>query len=569
MIRNKLAAVRAKHSLVAVGTGISQAIVIFIACLAVMMIFDRAANVPWFLRLVLLLGTFGFSGWILFKTAILPIVRGPGVEELALKVEGHEPTFRSRLIAAIQWGSLGAIPHGASPSLVRITLEEADTIAAPLNFSRVIKTGYFLKTFLAAFIVLGLGVGIAMGGGDRIQNLIRRAFLSNEPLYTRTRVVDITGADRIAQGETFVFKARAEGYVPDFGLVEVTIGKEKPETYTLTPTKEDKSVFTANLPAVQKDFTYMITLYDGRMPQPQKVQVKLRPVVKTIDYEVRLPAYTGYDPFLHNNQGAITVLPGSTVNVSLTSSKNLVSGTTLRRLVLLPQGNGNPIEEWKDYPMTVSGDEATVTVDIVEKTSRLVIALRDFEGINNKDAAFCTIDVKDDRAPDNVSIIRPEREKIVATRTARIPVEFSATDDYRLGSVVLKYKVDTGPEITVDSGIKDLGRFAQGVITWELAKVQVPVDANGSPTRPALEGSVIKYWVEARDTNSKAKDGPGIGKSNEKYVTIVTEEELRAQLNGQLGESITKIYGFTEEQKNTAEELGKALTNEPAPPEKK
>jgi hypothetical protein len=577
MIRSKLAAAKAKHSLVASGTGIAQAVVFFIAWIAGMMIFDWAAELPWWLRFILLLLGLGGVGYILYRSAIKPVIKAPDVEALALKVEGAEPQFRTRLIAAIQFGALPALPAGASPSLVRVTLEEADQIAAPLNFSRVIKTDTFLKTMGAAILVLIVGLVIAFAGGDRLQNLLQRAFLSTVDLFTRTRVYDLTQVTKVAQGDTVILTARTEGTLVDSGRVMVRFGKGKTIPYPILPTKDDKSVFSTPIPSVQENFSYMIRINDGHT-QWKTIEVKTRPAAKQTSYEIKLPAYTGLDNIKSTGAGGLTVLPGSQVTVNIQSTKTLASpGTVVRRHILRKNEAGSEVETIKEYEMKVGGgggDKASATVDIVEGTAKLTVQLYDAEGITNKEAAVCPILIATDEAP-MARITRPERKKILATKAAVVNVEYYAQDDFRLGSVVLKYRVDEGPEITVDSGIpaNALPNPAAGEIKWDLAKVQVPVDAQGLPTKPAIEGSNIEFWIEARDTNTQLEGGqPSVGKSDKHMVTIVTKAEKQAELMSQLGESMTQIQGVKESQESASRDLENALTGgaqtQPSTPQK-
>ncbi len=66
---------------------------------------DWCFNLPWSLRLVLLLADFGLIGYLVYRFAFLPLRQPHTLETAALRVERELPEFRSSLISAVELAS--------------------------------------------------------------------------------------------------------------------------------------------------------------------------------------------------------------------------------------------------------------------------------------------------------------------------------------------------------------------------------------------------------------------------------------------------------------------------------
>src|SRR5438874_6835616 len=216
ILTTKLSTVRRKHASVAAFTGIAAAVGAFVLVLGASMLLDFWLNLPYTARAALLALNLAAIGWILLSTVFAPIFYGPDDDEIALMVEDAEPAFRTRLIASVQLSRANAIPAGASMSLARAMIMQAESLAGPMDFARVIKTERLLRIVIVTLLILIAGVTALAWGGEVSRDLLKRSlFLSDIPVPRKTRVFPITDNLLIARGDNVELLALAQGVIPD------------------------------------------------------------------------------------------------------------------------------------------------------------------------------------------------------------------------------------------------------------------------------------------------------------------------------------------------------------------
>src|SRR5882762_7732403 len=129
VLSRKILALRRRHVSVAVLTGLAIAISVLVELLALEMFADWWLELPWTARLFLLLVQAALFAGILVRLVLLPFLRQPDDDEVALMVEKARPKFRSRLIASLQLTRPGAIQPGSSAEMVDALVEETETMA--------------------------------------------------------------------------------------------------------------------------------------------------------------------------------------------------------------------------------------------------------------------------------------------------------------------------------------------------------------------------------------------------------------------------------------------------------
>ena len=78
-------------------------------------------------------------------------------DEVALEVEKATPEFRSRLIAATQFGE-GDKADDAAGVFVRALVKQTEEMAQPKNFNEIVSAEGFTRAFILALLVGGRGV---------------------------------------------------------------------------------------------------------------------------------------------------------------------------------------------------------------------------------------------------------------------------------------------------------------------------------------------------------------------------------------------------------------------------
>ena len=294
LLLHKISAVRAKHSTVALGTGIALAVVVAVVALSVGMLLDWWLDLPRWVRVAFLAVDIAALLMIVLYQILLPVFFSPDDDQVALRVEDSHPEFRSRLIAAVQLSRPQAVPAGASQSLVRATIAQAEMLAASVDFTNVIRTDRRRKWLTLAMIALLAGAGALFAGRhDNVsRDLLYRAFLSNTPVPRKTRIEITSGFNRLGRGDSAALSARARGVIPTTGTIDLKFDSGRRQSFSLDTSPADAAVFTRSIENVQDSFSYRVHLGDNTTDW-QRVEVLNPPVVTHLEIQQIFPAYTG------------------------------------------------------------------------------------------------------------------------------------------------------------------------------------------------------------------------------------------------------------------------------------
>jgi hypothetical protein len=581
LLAARLARLRRKHVSTGAFTGLALAVGVGLELLALALFVDWWLDLPWGVRLVLLVGQAAVFAYITLRFIAAPLLHPPDDDELALMVEKARPQFRSRLIASIQLTRPGAIPPGASPIMVDAMVEETEAIAAPLDFNDVVPTDRLKKLgALTASVTVLAGMVLAFGGPD-VRALLRRAFLAHVPVPRKTRVIVLDGHKTIGRGDSVRLEAYAQGIIPSRGRLVVEYRGRRAQEFSLEQDTDHRAHFGRTLDNVQDSFDYVIHLNDGRS-ETFAVKALPRPTVVTIECEQQFPTYTQLKP-VRRSLGDLTLLAGSRLHLKVTASKEIrvasikavgtispgprdgvQSGETptngARTSMSAPGKAGSP-EADKDgrasptpppeVPLQVSPQNRKELVGQLPIPARglsgFSIQMVDLEGMESRDAAVYRVEILPDKVP-VVRITYPDRKEELYTRQAAASIGFEATDDFAIARVRLRYQVDTLDNGEAKSVEMDLAGEQPPQLRrryeWKLGEFS-----------PLLkEGSVIEYWLEAQDNNDAT--GPGVGASDHQFAKIVSEAEKRADLLNRAGDYLGSVNDIATDQEKVNKNLG-------------
>jgi hypothetical protein len=562
MLQSKLSAVRQKHVTVSFCTGLVAAVGALVLGLGIGMLLDWWLDLPWVLRAIFLALDLALLVVIVLHFIISPIVFGPDDEAIALRVEDAEPSLASRLIASVQLSRSGAVPAGASSSMVKAMVTQTEAMSRELDFGRVVPTDRLTKLAIGAALAVLLGLcGFAWGYNTSVStDLLRRALLGNVDVPRKTRIRMGEDADRIVpRGDTVILGAHAAGSIPDKGEVEVRFESGRKQFFALDRDAKDTIApfFTRDLQNVQDSFTYRIHLGDARSPW-HTVSVLSRPITTNIDVRQVYPPYTRMGT-ITRSLGDLQILAGSHLLLSVTSN-NPCNSTSKN------QGRNSFVHlvgSQADVPMTLDAHNPhllTADVEVSDTVTGFAIHLVDSNGLASADdAANYRIDVIQDKDP-VVKINFPINREELATKIAHEVIAFDANDDFGITKLSLKYKVDDGPEQTVPLQILD-PKHAHNRYDWNLGKI-----SPASTTQPSLEGSSIEYWIEAVDNNNVRKSGPGVGTSEHYTLRIVSEEVKRAEIAARMAGLGEALRNGIDDQQNLSDSLGEFVTERKTSP---
>jgi hypothetical protein len=381
-LAGQLAGVRSKRTGVAVGSGVAMLLGGLTLALGIGMLADWFLDFPWAVRFLLFLGYLAAAGHIIWHHILIPFLRQPDDDDLALLVERGHPQFASRLIAALQLTRPGALQTGEAPSLVRELVAETERLARPLDFTAIISTRQLRRLAGWAVVIVGIAGVVFWKGEEVSRDLLHRAFLSREVEVPRkTRVGATSGDLRIARGDNVTLFAVAKGVVPERGKLVLKFASGRTQEFLLDAGKESKARFEQALENVQDSFDYTFHLGDGKS-RTARVEAIERPGIAKLDALQIYPDYTGLGT-VRRSLGDLTLLVGSKLNLTLTPTKEVAKGAVL----VTSTTNAQPLS----LPLAVNPRnprEVQVSIPISsESLSGFSIHLEDKYGFRSKDDA--------------------------------------------------------------------------------------------------------------------------------------------------------------------------------------
>jgi hypothetical protein len=540
------------------------------------MFVDWLIDLPWLARGLLLVAMAAGLIYLVIKYLVRPLLWGPDDDELALAVEREHPGLGGRLIASVQFTRPKAIAPGLSYVLVQATIRQTETMAADLDFLRVIKTDAMKRRAWTGLVMLIAGLALFLWAWPASGVLLDRMFLSTQPVPRKTRVVPVTTSQRIATGDDLDIRADAEGIRPVGGTVDIRYGNNVTQQLAIDPIAQTKNRYGATLNNVQDSFKFRVALGDG-LGEWYDVTVLPRPTVTGIAFWQVFPEFTHLPPQKRLG-GDLSLLDGSRLLVAVTSSLPLyvTHGNPLMSRIHLTgaPGDDRPLLvdgqlEWSSIqnvppsPPGMGAATGPMGIAIPVGTTGLSVTLVDTDGMESKDSVVYPITVVEPRTPSARILIQDHREQLV-TMVATFDVPFEASADYGLGGVSLVYIVDDGGEHVVPMLLPPGNPTSfKSTYTWQINTIE----KSATTTRPTLEGSTVEYWLRAADT----EPAPGrIGDGDHFQIRVVTPEEKRQELLTR-AEVIPQVIRQTETHQETGNKNlgatimgGQTPTSEPA-----
>jgi hypothetical protein len=541
VLSERLEALRRRQVLVATMTGLALTMVVCLEALAVAMFLDWWLELPWALRLISLFAQAVLATCLLANQVLIPWLRQPDEDRLALMVEKARPEFRSRLIAAVQLARPGAVPSSASTALVGALVEETEAMARPVDFAGIVSTERLRRFGAMAVVVPLLALVGFLAARETCTVLLWRVFLSNDAVPRKTSILVPDGNRVVGLGDTVRLEAFVQGLVPAHGKVEVVSRRRRPQEFPLEHNRDQRGHFGRTLENVQDSFAYRFTLGDG-VSERFNVTAIPRPTVLAIECEQEYPAYTGLKP-ANRSLGDLTLLAGSVLRLKATATKDLQAAN----LKLVGVEN-------LESALAVSTNGAREFTGRFTVPARgltgFQIQLLDTENMESRDSATYRVDVLPDKTP-TARLTYPDRKEELITRQATMLIGFEAADDFEIARLRLKYKVDAidgGAEQVTELDLQEQRpQRLRRRFEWKVAE-----------SLPGLgEGNVIEYWVEVEDNNNVT--GPGLGSTEHQLAKVVSEAEKRADLLNRAGDYLGSISDVAADQERLNKTLGTTI----------
>ncbi len=539
LLRGKLAAVRTKQLFVALGTGVSWLVLVAAVLLAVGMLIDWKYDLTRDVRLLFLMVDVVVLATIFLRYIYAPFTTQMNDDEVALEVEKATPEFRSRLIAATQFGEGGKADDTAGV-FVRALVKQTEEMARPKNFNNIVPADVFARAFILALLVAGLGVLAYNKYQPDSGALLKRAFLAQDvdvPRFTHIDEITVKPGNVIARGDDLTIEVtlkETSRVKPPTAVIAIKYASaERATPHTRT---NAAGIYRLPLENVRESFEVIVTANDAR--KTREVEVVPRPAVREIVFEQEFPAYTSLKP-QSRRRGDLTLLVGSKLKIEVTANKPVASGYAN---IINAEG------EAKTVPMVVDGEQSSALSATLPLRDLNIIGfsvkLKDKHGFESRNEALYRITMLQDKPP-VVRVLEPVRKETKVTQRARLPILVSVKDDYGVKELRLMYKHGNAPPQPLLLGTDQaIGRLKRVEHNWKIVDLKPPV------------GTEITFWIEASDGCAPEQ---GIGKSRELIALVVSDDEKRRDLQNRATDSITGVNETAINQEKLNRELGEII----------
>ncbi len=561
----RIDAVRRKEKSVVVFVGVCRSVLVLIGALVAYFLLDWICDLPYAARLVFATAAISAVGYCVNRFLIKEMRKEMDDDTVALRLEARNPELRGRLISTLQLARAGKRgEYVGSTELIQALETETGDMSRPMDFFKIINKDLMVKIVIAAVVVVLINAALAYKNSDYVAAMGKRLVSSDAHFPTSTRIREIKTPPFVARGDDFTIQVTLDenSVIPkDSGHVQFTPPGKNSISVDLNPA--GGATYTATLSKVLEDVDAVVFLGDAK-ENAKRVRVIARPEVDVNKSSMQhhLPAYTKLPDPPGDKFGSVTVLTGSTTDVTLTSTKAL-------RQASLDRSDGKSVAlEKKD----AEGLVWTCAKMAIDKSCTFHINLTDTDGLKNSDPAVeYPIEAKPDYPP-SIHLEKPSKDMTITTASKPVLV-FSARDDFNVRTVWIAYRVISAEDQKDSKKGGDVKRyeipnFPQGKniehakFIWDnLGSLSLKVgdqliiwleadddcEANDwVKDRPADEGGEPREKAETRDGMVKAYP-----RTQDIKLSVISKEEKALEMQA----NIEAIYKQIDAQKNSQDEL--------------
>lgn len=538
-IINKLEKLKKREYILFASLGIQTSLIIGLTAFILFSLLEMighfssaARTIFFFVFLVLFIGSFLYS-FILPLFNYFSIFRRTDYHKVADRVGRNFPFIKDDLLNAMQLVSVENSIYKYSEKLINAAFlqiyEKTKQIKfeSIINFSKAKKyLSYFSSVTIFCFALFLFIPGLE-GASKRLVNF-SRDFIQPPKFVFQIE----PGNMQITKGDDINITIRVNGAE----LKEVNLAvKDTEQTHFEINTLEPDSLgnFEYKLKAVRNSFRYFASAEDIKSEE-YSIEVVDRPIIKMLSVIINSPSYSGIQQAVQKDNGNISALTGSKVEVKLSSTKKLKKAELF------------------------FNDSSTVNLNIntydaagnfkISKDKNYKILLTDIYGNQNSSPISYTIKALTDSYP-AIEIINPNKDVDLANDN-RLPLFARVSDDYGFTKLNLSYRLSSSKYRASEK---------------EFSKINIPIDKNQkemdvnyiwnlSPLSLSAE-DVVVYYLEIFDNDNV--NGPKSTKSSTFAIRVPSLDEILAKADNTHNEAQQNLKETLKEAKDLKNELEK------------
>ena len=503
--------------------GLGRWLLIVLAMVVGSILIDRVFRMDFSQRLILLIVIVGVALVTLWWRVIVPMSRRPSDDALIYEIEKRHGALDEQLISSVQLdrqrGSFES--SGTSRELAEATISTGLKQAESIDFDGVLDTRGFLRNL----ILLGGGVaavallGIAILSTSFFSTWFNRNVMLGDAQWPQGTHLEVAGAENgvlvVPRGAAHrqIVRVTEDSTVAD---VEVRLEIENGDTRSFEPMKRTGKLagrqHALMFHNVSSEFRFRAI---GGDDTTEWISVSLVQPPAIVDRAMQavMPAYTNAEDQPLVGDGPYSILRRSGLSINATVNKPISIAT-------LSDGE-------RELPMEVSPDgmsfSATVPAsDIQGGTYEYV--LTDREDLKNSRRSKFAITIRDDAVPQ----VRAELLGIsgLVSPRAMVPTSFQAVDEFGLTKIefLSQWKL---PDADTEQERTDLIADSTTQPADAIWKESDDVAVLDLINLKLVPGTSFRFAVAATDNQPEE---PGVGRSQEFLLRVVSVAELRADL---------------------------------------
>lgn len=428
----------------------------------------------------------------------LPLRRRITDIQIAQFVEEHFPQLQDRLVTAVEFGQETAVSSGMLDLLIRDALDKTNRVDLSIFIKRK-KLAVYGSLGAAAFIAL---MALMTWGPEFFHYGFHRLYMpwTEASGDARLMITVSPGNLEIAKGADQQIKAKLVGFdARDVKLYLVPGTGGSPAPMAMEPEARG-SGFLYLLIEIQSSLRYYVEA-QGVRSATYALTVTDLPRVEKIGLRYTFPAYTGMAPQITENEGDISALKGTRVDVSV----RLNHGARSVRLLF---------DDQSTLQLARSGDQDFTGGLTLKRSGSYVIQVESSDGKHLAGSPEYEIQALDD-APPRVSISKPQRD-LRATSVEEVFTEIKAEDDIGLNRLELHYSVNGSREKTLSLySAQERQPAVTAAHTFFLEEFGLQ------------PGDIVSYYGKAYDNNDVS--GPGTASTDIYFIQVRPFEQKYTQ----------------------------------------
>lgn len=452
--------------------------------------------------------------------------------DTAGKIGNHFPEIRDDLKNAMQLISVGEeklysslLAEAAFKSVYERT--RSVRFDSVVNFDSLKKPALRLLALFVFTSLLFILVPAFAGAAGRLVQF-NQEFISP----SRFQIEVIPGNTEITKGSTFNIEIKIIGDKP----VNVNLfskDDEQVEYSALMLTADSLSQYIYEIKSVRTSFNYFVQA-DEVESEIYRIEVVDRPIIKIISFNITPPAYSKIPAYEQRDNGNITALIGSRVDITLFSTKDLSSA-------FLEFGDTTRKE------LSVEKNSAGGSIIIRNESSYSVIIKDDKENENHNPIRYFIKPVYDELPV--IELLSPGRD-IPLANDNRVPLFAKISDDFGFTKLLLHYR---------------LAKSRYEIAHADFTSVEIPIPIpqkeadinyvwNLTHLSPAVD-DIYSYYLEVFDNDNVS--GPKSVKTPVYSVRVPSLDEILANADKLQNEAVDELSKTLEEAEQLKKELEK------------